>query len=230
MPISDKDYEMHVLLISKSRLKLSIGTSTLMAGFALVCLNRWALMGVLYNVCCFLEQVAMVEVDLEPGTPSAILVPYAMLTALLICVHLFSLVLATRLLPELEAYINNPNSNFPQPISITKGYSWPVQLVWYLSNIVGVLLFLVELVMVAYVKFFPQHDTASNRLHVGTATLAMVVTFSAIAIPFIVCFFRSLSNKKIKFHEQKLEKALDLFDSITRPREGNSGHMRNSEV
>ena len=33
---SDQDYEMHILLISKSRLKSSIGTSTLMAGFALV--------------------------------------------------------------------------------------------------------------------------------------------------------------------------------------------------
>lgn len=36
--LSDKDYEMHVLFISKSRLKSSIGTSTLMAGFALVCM------------------------------------------------------------------------------------------------------------------------------------------------------------------------------------------------
>ena len=33
---TDQDYEMHVLIISKSRLKSSIGTSTLMAGFALV--------------------------------------------------------------------------------------------------------------------------------------------------------------------------------------------------
>lgn len=163
----------------------------------------------------------MVEVDLEPETPSAILIPYAMLTALLICVHLFSLVLATRLLPELEAYINNPNLNLPQPINITKGYSWPVQLVWYLSNIVGVLLFLVELVLVAYVKFFPIEDGRSdqNRLHVGTATLAVVVTLSAVAIPFIVIFFRSLSNKKIKFHEQKLEKALVLLESMNQSRD-----------
>ena len=165
----------------------------------------------------------MVEVDLEPETPSSILIPYAMLTALLICVHLFSLVLATRLLPELEAYINNPNLNLPQPISITKGYSWPVQLVWYLSNIVGVLLFLVELVLVAYVKFFPQADSDSRRLHVGTATLAVVVTLSAVAIPFIVIFFRSLSNKKIRFHEQKLEKALVLLESINQSRNMNTG-------
>lgn len=174
----------------------------------------------------------MVEVEVEPQTPSAILIPYAMLTALLICVHLFSLVLATRLLPELEAYINNPNLNLPQPISITKGYSWPVQLVWYLSNIVGVLLFLVELVLVAYVKFFPLGDSVSGRLHVGTATLAVVVILSVIAIPFIVLFFRSLSNKKIKFHEQKLEMALILLESINQSREvpSNTGQVGSTEV
>ncbi len=33
---TDQDYHTYVLLISKSRLKSSIGTSTLMAGFALV--------------------------------------------------------------------------------------------------------------------------------------------------------------------------------------------------
>lgn len=156
----------------------------------------------------------MVEVDLSPQTPSEILIPYAMLTALLICVHLFSLVLATRLLPELEAYINKPNLNLPQPISITKGSSWAVQLVWYLSNIVGVLLFLVELVLVAYVKFYPVGDSDPNHLHVGTATLLVVVILSAVTIPFIVIFFRSLSNKKIKFHEQKLERALVLLESM----------------
>ena len=156
-------------------------------------------------------KVAMVEVDLNENTPVAILIPYAMLTALLICVHLFLLVLATRILPELEAYISNPNVAF---LSVTKGHSWPVQLVWYLSNIVGVLLFLVELVLVAYVKFFPVEGIDENRLHAGTATLLVVLVLSAISLPFIVIFFRSLSNKKIKFHEQKLEKAIVLLESI----------------
>ena len=154
----------------------------------------------------------MVEVDLSDHTPSEILIPYAMLTALLICVHLFSLILATRLLPELEAFINKPNLNLPPPIS--KGSSWPVQLVWYLSNIVGVLLFLVELVLVAYVKFFPVDGVPEDRIHAGTATLVVVVVLSILSIPFIVIFFRSLSNKKIKFHERKLEKALVLLESI----------------
>jgi len=34
--MEEQDYKIYILLISKSRLKSSIGTSTLMAGFALV--------------------------------------------------------------------------------------------------------------------------------------------------------------------------------------------------
>lgn len=169
----------------------------------------------------------MVEVDVGDDTPFGILLPFAMLTALLIFVHLLSLIIATRILPELEAFINNPKLNVPQPI--TKGHYWPVQLVWYLSNIVGVLLFLVELVLVAFVKFYPQDigteeissgdestemNSQRNRIHVGTATLVVVFTLLAASLPFIIIFFRSLSRQKIIYHEEKLEKARTLLDTI----------------
>lgn len=38
--VSDQEYELHVLYLSKSKLKQSIATSTLMAGFALVRQNE----------------------------------------------------------------------------------------------------------------------------------------------------------------------------------------------
>ena len=148
---------------------------------------------------------------MEEKTPTAILIPYAMLTALLIFVHLFSLVIATRLLPELEAFITYPDLNVPHP---SKGYYRYVQLVWYLSNIVGVLLFLVELVLVAYVKFYPYDAVVSDRVHVGTATLLVVLVLSVLALPFIIIFFQSLSRQKIKFHERKMEKAVNLLENI----------------
>lgn len=170
----------------------------------------------------------MVEVDLSDGTPTQLLIPYAMFTALLICIHLLSLILATRLLPELEAFINTPNLNLPPPI--TKGSSWPVQLVWYLSNIVGVMLFLVEVVLVAFVKFYPVEGVAGDRIHAGTATLTVVIIVTVLSLPFIVIFFRSLSHKKIKYHEKKLEKALNLLDSINNQPPGGPGGSISSEV
>ncbi len=145
-------------------------------------------------------------------TPSTILVPFAMLTAVLIFVHLLSLIIATRLLPELEAFINNPRLTVPQPI--TKGHYWPVQLVWYLSNIVGVLLFLVQLVLVAYVKFYPRTILQADRVYIGTATLAVVLTLSMVSLPFIAIFFRSLSRQKIRYHEKKLERARTILECI----------------
>jgi len=108
-------------------------------------------------------------------------------------------------------------------------------MVWYLSNIIGVLLFLVELVLVAFVKFYPkvvkattQIPTTSNltttpktdfkdRVFVGTATLSVVFTLLVIFLPFIAIFFRSLSRHKITYQEEeKMEKehALSLLDSL----------------
>ena len=157
----------------------------------------------------------MVEAEISPMTPTALLIPFAMLTALLIFVHMVSLLIATRLLPELEAIIKQPSLHIPT--SVSKGYTWPVHVVWYLSNIVGIILFLVELVIVAYVKFYP---TTADRtsLHVGTATLAVVVLLSAVSLPFIVLFFRSISKKKIQLHEQNLEKARVLLETMNMPR------------
>ena len=157
----------------------------------------------------------MVEAEISPLTPTGLLIPFAMLTALLVFVHMASLLIATRLLPELEAIIKQPSLHIPS--SIHKGYTWPVHVVWYLSNIVGIVLFLVELVIVAYVKFYPTTEDKTS-LHVGTATLAVVVILSVVSLPFIVIFFRSISKKKIQLHEQNLEKARVLLENMNLPR------------
>lgn len=45
LTFTDQDYEMHMLLLSKSKVKSSLKTSTLMAGFALVRIGIGSLCG-----------------------------------------------------------------------------------------------------------------------------------------------------------------------------------------
>ncbi len=74
---------------------------------------------------------------------------------------------------------------------------------------------------VAYVKFYPKNVSQAGRIHVGTATLAVVLSLSLIAIPFVTTFFRSLSKQKNEFHEEKLNRARSILESISSSSESN---------
>ena len=150
------------------------------------------------------------EVELDRNTPTALLIPFAIFTAILVFVHLFSLVIASRLLPEFEAAVVQPSFNAGRLLKLASG--WPVQLCWILSNIVGILLFLLELILIAYVKFYDDSD--EDRIHVGTGTLVIVLILTLSCAPIVVYFYRVVSKQEIRFHEQRLERARELLDSI----------------
>lgn len=152
----------------------------------------------------------MVEAEIGEKTPPPLLIPFAMINALLIFVHLLSMVIAARLLPELDAIVAQPHL-----ISLAgRLYSgWPVQLCWFLSNTVGILLFLVELVVVAYVKFYS--PLSNDRIHSGTGTLVVVIVLSLVSVPLLIIFSYSISKKKMRMHEQRLESAQHVLSAMT---------------
>lgn len=206
---SDSQYELHVVLLSKSRLKSSIRTSTLMSGFALVSVS----VKFLSNCRSIpLLQVAMVEIEIAAATPYQILIPFSMLTAILIFVHLLSLMLATCLLPELEAITSDAHPQlFASALTIAKGV--PVQLAWFLSNILGVALFLVEVILVAFVKFYP-FPGRENNVHAGIATLVTIIILTVMSMPLAFYYVRIVSKHKIQLHERQLHQAQEMLDTI----------------
>ena len=153
----------------------------------------------------------MVEAEVGDGAPPALLIPFAMINALLVCVHLLSIVVAARLLPELDAIIAQPHL-ITLAGHLYKG--WPVQLCWFLSNMIGTLLFLVELILVAYVKFYTPLSDA--KVHSGTGTLAIVVVLFAVSAPLLIIFSYSISKKKMWMHEQRLAGARNILAAIPR--------------
>ena len=151
----------------------------------------------------------MVEAEVGEGAPPALLIPFAMINALLICVHLLSIVLAARLLPELDAIMAQPHL-ITFSGHLYKG--WPVQLCWFLSNMIGTILFLVELILVAYVKFYSPLSNA--KIHSGTGTLAVVVVLLAVSVPLLIIFSYSISKKKMRMHEQRLAGARNILATL----------------
>ena len=159
----------------------------------------------------------MVEAEVGEGTPPALLIPFAMINALLVCVHLLSMVIAARLLPELDAIMVQPHL-----ISLAgRLYSgWPIQLCWLLSNMIGMVLFLVEMILVAYVKF---HAPLSDpKIHSGTATLAIVVVLFLVSAPLLIIFSHSITKKKMWMHEQRLQGAQNILGTIQHDLDSNT--------
>lgn len=159
-------------------------------------------------------QVGVSEAEIHFDTPPAIIIPFAMHTAVLIFLHLLSIVIATQILPELEAVSDNPRVTIHCQGVVKLAKGWPVQLCWILSNIVGTTLFAVELVFLTFVRFYPVDEVRSNRLHAGTATLLIAALMTVLSIPIIYVSARSVSKQKIRLHEQRLRGARELLDSI----------------
>ena len=97
----------------------------------------------------------MVEVELEGNPPNGLLIPFAIFTSILIFVHLFALVLATYMLPELDALASGPPNKelARRPSNIAQGIC--VKMTWILSHVLGIILFLVPICVVSSCEILP---------------------------------------------------------------------------
>ncbi|XP_068021446.1 protein orai-2 [Melanerpes formicivorus] len=211
------------LYLSRAKLKASSRTSALLSGFAMV---------------------AMVEVQLEVQYkyPQMLLIAFSACTTVLVAVHLFALLISTCILPNVEAVsnIHNLNSISESPHERMHPY---IELAWGFSTVLGILLFLAEVVLLCWIKFLPVGSIPRGEAGGGGAgagaggekagahagwqsalvSTIIMVPVGLIFVVFTIHFYRSLVRHKTERHNREIEELHKLKVQL-------DGHDRGMQV
>lgn len=160
------------LQLSRAKLKASSKTSALLSGFAMV---------------------AMVEVQLnqpnQSHVPQEMLIAFAVCTTLLVAVHMLALMISTCILPNMDAVCNLHSIHYVHE-SPHERLHWYIETAWAFSTLLGLLLFLIEIAILCWVKFYDFSKYAA-----WSACIIIIPVF-IIFVAFAVHFYRSLVAHK----------------------------------
>lgn len=136
-------------------------------------------------------QVAMVEVQINNDTqvPTGMLVAFAICTTLLVAVHMLALMISTCILPNIEAVCNLHSISLVHE-SPHERLHWYIETAWAFSTLLGLILFLIEIAILCWVKFYDLSKEAAWSACI--VLLPVLVIFLAFAIH----FYRSLMTHK----------------------------------
>ena len=145
---ASKWMELH---ISRNKLKTTSKISALLAGFAMVALI----------------ELSIQEYQNEEGISSIYaLTLYGVVTSVLIFLHIYSLMISTCILPDLDyiaRYEGNPKlGDFLIKTSPHRRYSTYVHVSWLFSNVLGNLCLLLDLLLILFIKFYPTSHRSSD--------------------------------------------------------------------
>lgn len=170
------------LFLSKAKLKASSRTSGLMSGFAMV---------------------AMVEINLDGNKPipSFLCIIFSVMTTILISVHVFALMISVCILPNLETVdqlnkrdccsdAKKPVISCDSPHTALRSY---IEVAWLFSTGLGTLLFLMEIPILMWVKFYNLSKPAAY------ASMGIMGPVCIVFLIFAVHFYRKLVKHK---HDQ----------------------------
>ncbi|XP_041972471.1 calcium release-activated calcium channel protein 1-like isoform X2 [Aricia agestis] len=181
-PTSPDGLSWRRLHMSRAKLKATATTSELLSGFAMV---------------------AMVELQINEPTnvPEWLFVMFAVCTTVLVAVHIFALMISTYLLPNIDAVSKMEAPGGPaqalrdSPHERMRGF---IELAWAFSTVLGLFLFLVEIAILCWVKFWDYSFAAA------TAATVIVIPVLIVFVAFAIHFYHSLVVQKCETSVQDI--------------------------
>lgn len=195
LEVSMNECEEHLLWrrleLSKSKLKGVTEMAALMAGFSVV---------------------ATVELEISNCASQTLLVSFAVATACLVSTTMISIMIATCILPHVEAAVkmkppdDAPNKGARQ-LAISLAASYPhdalvsyVDLAWFLANTLSIFLFIVDVILLCWIKF--------------PYTPAVCITVIMIPVLILLCVFSIVFYRQTVHHQ--IEIYTERYDELQR--------------
>lgn len=128
----------------------------------------------------------MVEVQIDKDATKngdGLVIAFCVCTTLLVAVHMLSLMISTCILPNLEAASSTKDAVWESPHIRMRYY---IEASWISSTLLGLLLFLVDVGLLCWVKFYPFSPYAA---YAATAIIAPLLILFLI---FAIHFYRTL--------------------------------------
>lgn len=151
----------------------------------------------------------MVEIQLEDGIPEGLLIAFSVMTTILISVHVFALMISVCILPNIEgvANIHQQGTQVVQDSPHEKLHIH-IEIAWIFSTGLGTLLFLAEIAILCWVKFYLQSQTAA------LAASVVLVPVCIVFVWFAIHFYRSLVQHKYERSFQGIEELQQIANQL----------------
>ncbi|KAJ2952886.1 hypothetical protein O0L34_g7250 [Tuta absoluta] len=135
----------------------------------------------------------MVELQLNPPeeskVPVEMLIAFTVCTTLLVAVHMLALMISTCILPNIEVVCNLHNISLVHE-SPHERLHWYIEAAWASSTLLGLILFLVEIVILCWVKFYDYSP------EVKWSACVVLIPVMILFLAFAVHFYMSLATHK----------------------------------
>ncbi|XP_023239323.1 calcium release-activated calcium channel protein 1-like [Centruroides sculpturatus] len=149
----------------------------------------------------------MVEVQLSQRMPRELLIAFSVCTTLLVAVHMLALMISTCILPNVEA-VASVHSFAAVSESPHEKMHYYIELAWAFSTVFGILLFLLEIAILCWVKFYDYSREAA--LAATILLIPMVITFLAFAFH----FYRKLVAHKYEQSAHGLQELESMVNQL----------------
>ncbi|XP_049793583.1 calcium release-activated calcium channel protein 1-like [Schistocerca nitens] len=170
--------ELRQLHRTRSRLRASSSASIILCAFAM-------------------QSMVELQVNVPTRCPAWLFTMFAVCTVALVAVHTATLVISTFLMPDLHV----PHHRVTHPLVVrllTPALRRLIEIAWGCSSVAGLFLFMVEIVLLNWVKFWDYTLTAC-----WAGTIAMM-PFMIAFVAFCIYFHRSFLEHGYQFHQKQI--------------------------